>query len=269
MNNYHTHTYRCKHAKGDIADYAAFALHNGIKVLGISDHLPFPDKRWDNTRMKTEEIPDYIDKIDQAKKQYPNLILLKGFECEYVPKFRNYYAEIKEKYQLDYLIGAEHWIPFQGKWHSLDQAKEQSILKAYFDNLIQAMSTGLFDFIAHPDMFAKALKKWSPETASACHNFFQAVEETQSILEVNSYGFRKPKVLRGTRFEAQYPWPPFWKQAANYKIKVIINSDAHAPTHLVDSVQHCADLVTRFNLSQIDLFKVLNNRKSYLDSQDG
>ena len=43
MRDYHTHTFRCKHAQGDVEDYAKYAVEYGIDVLGVSDHTALPD----------------------------------------------------------------------------------------------------------------------------------------------------------------------------------------------------------------------------------
>ena len=39
--NYHTHTARCGHARGEDRDYAEAALRAGIGTLGFSDHTPY------------------------------------------------------------------------------------------------------------------------------------------------------------------------------------------------------------------------------------
>ncbi|MFV0479993.1 MAG: PHP domain-containing protein [Anaerorhabdus sp.] len=39
--NFHTHTYRCKHAIGRDEEYVIEAIKAGVKVLGFSDHMPF------------------------------------------------------------------------------------------------------------------------------------------------------------------------------------------------------------------------------------
>jgi len=31
QHNFHTHTFRCKHAKGDVADYCEMAIARGMK----------------------------------------------------------------------------------------------------------------------------------------------------------------------------------------------------------------------------------------------
>ena len=36
--NFHTHTKRCKHAKGEDKDYIDAAIKNNLDILGFSDH---------------------------------------------------------------------------------------------------------------------------------------------------------------------------------------------------------------------------------------
>ena len=39
--NYHTHTYRCRHAAGAEEDYVVKSIECGIKYMGFSEHIPF------------------------------------------------------------------------------------------------------------------------------------------------------------------------------------------------------------------------------------
>ena len=43
--NFHTHTYRCKHAVGNEEDYVIEAINQNLTTLGMSDHGPYPDDR--------------------------------------------------------------------------------------------------------------------------------------------------------------------------------------------------------------------------------
>ena len=117
-HNFHTHTFRCKHAKGDVADYCARAVELGMETLGFSDHSAMPDDRWIRVRMHYEQLDDYIDAIKQARHDFPQLTIKQGMECEYVPKFRNYYEdELLGERAFDYLIGAAHFFTDDnGKW---------------------------------------------------------------------------------------------------------------------------------------------------------
>jgi len=41
--NYHSHTYRCKHANGEVVDFVRAASKAGLEIFGVSDHAAFPD----------------------------------------------------------------------------------------------------------------------------------------------------------------------------------------------------------------------------------
>ena len=61
--NYHTHTWRCRHASGTERDYIENAIDHGIKILGFSDHTPypFPDGYTSGFRMHVDQLDDYVD----------------------------------------------------------------------------------------------------------------------------------------------------------------------------------------------------------------
>ncbi len=42
INDYLTHTFRCRHAGGEVCDYGAAAQAAGLSELGFSDHAPWP-----------------------------------------------------------------------------------------------------------------------------------------------------------------------------------------------------------------------------------
>ena len=88
--NYHSHTYRCKHAAGEVVEFVTAALKAGLKIFGVSDHCPFPDDRWLNIRMPYEELDDYVEGVLAAKSSVPQVRVLLGMECEYVKEYKNY-----------------------------------------------------------------------------------------------------------------------------------------------------------------------------------
>ena len=111
--NLHTHTCRCKHAKGNIADYCEAALKAGVSILGFSDHSPFPDAEYASSRMDFSELPDYRKEIEDAKQKFPQLTILAGLEIDYRPVLGPafYREEYLEKLNLDYMIAGVHFLP--------------------------------------------------------------------------------------------------------------------------------------------------------------
>ena len=80
--NLHTHTFRCKHAVGAPREYCAEAVRQGLCTLGFSDHQPFPDGRFDESRMPFGDLEAYAREIETARQEFPELnILLSVFSC--------------------------------------------------------------------------------------------------------------------------------------------------------------------------------------------
>ena len=90
LANYHTHTFRCKHAKGKDEEYVLRAIEGGLKVLGFSDHAPINfvegyDGWW---RVQPEDAEEYINSLRKLREKYKDKIKIHiGFEMEYFPEY--------------------------------------------------------------------------------------------------------------------------------------------------------------------------------------
>lgn len=332
LKNYHAHTYRCKHASGDVADYVRAALNifrqvhdtntrklpitdstvalktsgqahgaltlrnrsanearvlgefnhsttmtctarnrlddetlpsgevnqaetatdaagnslsNETPVLGFSDHSPLPDGRWPKVRMDMGELDGYDRAIESSRSKLPGITILKAMECEWVPEFRNFYQdELLGKRQFQYLVGAVHWIPAGKDWKPIKNLTPKMLIY-YADHTIELMESGLFAFVAHPDMFVIGYPRWDDNSASCSADILRAAEELKIPLEINGYGFRKSPQL--------YPWLPFWELASEFDIRVICNSDAHSPEDVFASIDRCEDIAARYELAVTEL----------------
>jgi len=255
MYNYHTHTDRCKHAVGSVGDFAARAVELGYKTLGFSDHIPFPDDRWIKYRMSPEEMGDYINDIDQAIIDFPQLEIIKGLECEYFTDLKNYYQDMKEKWELEYLVCGCHWIPFQGEWLSLAAIDNVQRLKAHVDYTIKSMETGLFDFLAHPDNFGYGYLEWDKEAEEASKDIITAAKELDIPLEINGYGFSKGPLKTKSGLRPPYPQSQFWEIVADQGFPVVVSTDAHDPEELKTCREKPLALAEKYGLNVIDPIK--------------
>ena len=235
MKNFHTHTYRCGHATGNVSDYVKSAIHRNITHLGFSDHVPLPDDRW-NIRMPYKQLPDYVQDIEEARDSYSEIKIYTGAECDYAPEYINYFKdELLGEYKMDYLMGGVHFIPINGDWincYHADNSKE--FLFAYTDYLIDVIDCDLFAYIAHPDVFAAFYHLWDNEAVTCSRAILEAASSKNRILEINSSGYRKNLVETSRGRRRPYPVDDFWLLAVEYNIRVIINSDAHRPEDVAD-----------------------------------
>lgn len=233
--NYHTHTYRCKHAIGAEEDYVKSAIDSGLKILGFSDHAPYKFDIGD-LRMNIVELEEYIQIVRELEEKYKNQIQIKcGLEIEYEPKYLDYYKELLEDYKLDYLVLGQHYFTFNNKVYNTFCLDNTDMYVPYAKTIIEAMETGYFKYIAHPDVIYINDCVWDENCENTANLIINYAKENDVILEFNANGIRKGKRIYedGERF--RYPHIKFWEKVAKTNIRVIINADAHDPAHIWDS----------------------------------
>ena len=161
-SNYHTHTYRCGHALDNDEDYVQGAIEIGIKDLGFSDHVPFKELHFPGMRQDYEMLEDYRKSIKSLQEKYKDQITLHiGFEAEYVDEYIDEYKDLLKSKKIDYLICGQHCFLENNEqiWYNSYHHNHEMLTK-YIDALIQAIRSGLFIYIAHPDHFMNGYRVW-------------------------------------------------------------------------------------------------------------
>lgn len=245
--NYHTHTARCRHASGTEEAYVQRALEGGLQVLGFSDHTPywFPGDYYTHMRMYPQELDLYVNTVRRLQADYASrLEILLGLEVEYYPAyFDDLMARLRD-HGIEYILLGQHWSgneidePYNGR-ASDDVGK----LSKYCDQVIAAMETGLFTYLAHPDLihFTGDGKVYEQHMKRLC----QAALDTGTPLEINFMGMREGR---------HYPNQRFWGVAAELGCPVILGCDSHTPQDAVDpaSEQVALEMVKTFGLELLD-----------------
>ena len=148
--NYHTHTRWCRHATGEIEDYIREAVRKGLRAVAITEHVPH-SQNFDPRRMQWEEFSAYNAELDRLIEQYRDQIhVIKGFECEYYPFALENYKMFRDRYGYKLLILGHH----TNKDRTADNfaPKGEAEMQQYADEVIEGLRTGLFTFLAHPDV---------------------------------------------------------------------------------------------------------------------
>ena len=159
--NFHTHTTRCGHASGTDEDYVRAALAQGFGVLGFSDHVPWPYRsgfHHPGVRMDVSDLPDYERSIRALAKQYEGkLTVALGFECEYFPEYMGWLQDMAAAHNLDYLILGNHYDETDETGIYFGNTRTVQQLTRYVEMTIRGLRTGLFTYLAHPDLF---MRRW-------------------------------------------------------------------------------------------------------------
>jgi histidinol-phosphatase (PHP family) len=254
---YHTHTTRCGHAYGRDEEYVQAAIQAGYQVIGFSDHIFFPGVHQPGMRGDFSLLQDYIQSIQTLKKKYAKQIkIYMGFEAEYYPVFDSYYQSLFQEHKFDYLILGHHFRYQDGQFPVFyGGAKTAQILHEYADGVIQAMKTGLFSYVAHPDLFMLGYHGgWDEHAVAVTHRVAQASVQYNVPLELNLGGVQG-RGLMHIQGEYRYPYPyeKFWEIASQHGVTTIIGIDAHAPEQLLQKrYTMLVDIIEKYKLRYID-----------------
>ncbi len=230
--NYHTHTFRCGHA-GDYRDeeYVQSAIAHGVRVLGFSDHTPWPYPggfRHPHIRMDVGRLPEYLAAIHALKERYRNQITIYvGLECEYFPDYLSWL----EEQSVDYRILGNHWglSDEHGELY-YSRATQAEDVDDYFRYTIQGMETGLFVYVAHPDHVMSNYPTFDAHCVDGSYALCRKAKELGMPLEYNLVAFEKQRM--GKQMGIGFPYPGFWEIAKEVGCTAILGCDAHRPDQL-------------------------------------
>lgn len=258
--NYHTHTKRCGHAGGTDEEYVLSAIKNGYKELGFSDHVFLPNFSQPNTRGEYYELQNYISSIEKLKEKYKDqIILYKGFECEGLYQYYDYYRNLLQTKTCDYLIlgnhlsleGTEGNYSVKSFFYNCDTNEK---LEEYVESSIKSLETHLFKIFAHPDLFLGFVENLDEKIEEQCWQLINCAIKLDIPLELNMGGIRQDVVRLGKIERKKYPTDFFWNLVSKTNAKIILGVDAHGPRDFDDSIHfdNIRNFVKKHNLKLLD-----------------
>jgi histidinol-phosphatase (PHP family) len=231
LSDYHVHTPLCHHAQGWPLDYCARAVEIGLGELGFADHNPMPTQ-FDKWRMSIDDLPRYLDSVAEARAKFPQLNIKLGLECDYIAGHEPWVEKIAGMAGWDFLIGSVHYLP--AGWcvddpqyisRFRDKAAVEEIWANYWLTYTAAIRSGLFDFVAHPDLPKKFGFRPPGDLTRYYEPVIAALAERDMPFEINTAGLRK-------ECAELYPARDFLLLAARARVPLLINSDSHDPAEL-------------------------------------
>ena len=204
----HLHTDLSPDADVPIDVYAALAVERGIAELAITDHLDFDPRApaFDADFGRRERT------VREAAERWGDRVAIRfGIEITYERRFE---ADIRAHlagHAYDYTIGSVHagvdspYLPGRVAAFSAGRSLGE-IVAPYFDEVLAAVRSGLFDTLGHLDY----VKRWlvphvDPAAFAAAPELYEpvlsALVEAGVALEVNGSGLRQA---------AREPYPAPW-----------------------------------------------------------
>ncbi len=257
--DYHIHPDYSIDACGTIAEHCAAAIRAGINEICFTPHYDIIPARRDidgfvrcqgEYILTTEDwLGTYLNEIDAARAVYgeQGLTIRAGLEVDYHPSIEPELRWVIGAWPFDYILGAVHCLerysiaiaPDCRAYYRGKTARE--VCTAYYDLLAQAVDSGLFDSIAHLDLYKKfAAPDFGPEINDAHQGLLEPIfvrmAAQEMAVEINTKnwykGLANPSPSQDLLELAR----------ARGVTRVTIGSDCHRPEDLGRGIARAVDL---------------------------
>ena len=287
FSSLHTHTIFCD-GKSDVETMCRAAYEKGLASIGFSSHAPVGKAGlktfW---HMKDEKLGEYIDAVKAARLRWEGkLPVYLGLEVDYIKGLRSPLDKDIKDLNLDYTIGAVHYLtPPHGDLFTVDGSLEElengildgfdgdgeSMLNAYLHNVMEMVTLGGFDIVAHLDLVRKHYKsKGSPVFRERQGRWFEmenedymqrmeeivrAISSAGLVVEANTGGINRGYVTD------TYPSLAVLRLLRKYKVPVMISADAHNPNDIDGHYSEARQILHNAGYTEHVLFEGRKNGK--------
>jgi histidinol-phosphatase (PHP family) len=259
MVDLHVHCDYSIDAEGSVDEYARAALGSGLSHICFTTHCDLdPDRRHHDGRVKLNgEIVDvtsdwlqsYVDEVTAAQRAYAGdgLTILCGLEIGYVPGIERMIEDVIASQVFDFVLGGIHTLsgidivsPREAGEYFKSRTPRQ-VCEEYFDYVEQAIASGLFDCIAHIDIYKRCGLDFYGDSLNVAHRgliekSLSGIGQNGMSLEINSGGLRKGLVW-------PYPSPDILKAAKDAGVThLTVGSDCHRPEDIGSGLDRCLEL---------------------------
>jgi histidinol-phosphatase (PHP family) len=252
--DYHVHPGYSLDASGTVDQYCRRALDLGIEEICFTTHYdsdphrkeidPFVQVDGEIVPLSEQSIGRYIDDVRGAGERHrpSGLTVRAGLEVDYAPHIEEKLRRELARFDLDYRLGAVHCLDHIAISAS-DEAERYFMTKSagemlseYYGVLTRAVQSGLFEVIAHLDIYKKyGLGFYGKELLAGHRGLVEPVLELMAEkdvgIEINTGVLRKGH-------EEFCPGLEIVRLALEKGVKIIAyGSDAHKVDQLGERIQ--------------------------------
>ena len=231
-------------------DYITPAINAGLSEIGFSEHLTL-FKEQEDWNMNPVNISPYIHHLENLRDTVKEIKIRIGLEVDYFEGREKEIYDFLHPFPLDYVIGSVHYLGektvdlgpefYEGK--SIDR-----LFESYFDSVITAIGSGLFDIIGHCDLIRIYGYKPTQELEPLYRRMATAMKKSDVAFEVNTNGRNRP-------LADFYPDRRFLHIFREEGVPVCVNSDAHMPSRVGQYFDEAYDLLRYIGFTEMAVFE--------------
>jgi histidinol-phosphatase (PHP family) len=230
-------------------DYINTAIAAGLSEIGFSEHLTL-FKETEDWNMNPVNIYPYINHIKTLREKTTEIKIKIGLEVDYFAGKEDEISAFLLPLPLDYIIGSVHYLGdktvdfgpefYEGK--SIDR-----LFNSYFESVIKASGSGLFDIIGHCDLIRIYGHKPSVDLDPLYRRLAIAMKNNNVAFEVNTNGRNRP-------LADFYPDRRFLHIFREENVSVCVNSDAHMPMRVGQYFDEAYELLRYVGFTEMAVF---------------
>lgn len=261
MIDLHVHTWRCRHATGEPADYVRAAAERGVSTLAFTEHVPLApvlQEAVDGAEcyaMPAEELEEYVSDVRAAMSIGHELgvEVLLGIEVDAVEAALEHARAMLAQHPFDVVLGSVHFI---GTWAFDDPDRQDragewtadEMWERYFEDLERAVRARVADVVAHADLVKKFRVRPPADVARLYRRAARALADAGAAVEVNTAGLRKPCA-------ELYPAQAFLTECCKAGVPATIGSDAHCPSEVGHGAQEARHALLEAGYRSVVVFR--------------
>ncbi len=244
LADYHIHPDFSFDATGSIDDYCLAANQKGLGEICFTTHYDTNPIIAENERsikvngrmlpVTIDNLKPYVEAVFEAAEKYYPPIVRCGIEVGYYPGCEEEISRLFEKYPFYYRLCAVHEVEdiefcYKEKFEKKSrEIKLEALADKYFAIVDKAAASGLFDAVAHLDIYkTHGLKIYGNEILTIHRGRVDSVFKTMARhdvgIEINTSALRKG-------LTEYYPGMDIVNMARKAGVRIIaMGSDAHRP----------------------------------------
>ncbi|MBO4513974.1 MAG: histidinol-phosphatase [Victivallales bacterium] len=233
--SYHNHS-NFSDGKNTPEEMLLAARAAGIREYGFSDHWVVAPDYFEHPvawSIKRERIYEYLDTVKALKAKYTDdkFSVKVGLEVDYFEENIEDVAKELRSFELDYAIGASHFVgkfPVDGcedYWKPLNQAQIDEVIEGYWQKMEKVAACPAFDIIAHLDLCKIFCYASTRDTSAHVDRILELACKTGKAVEINTAGWDK-------KCGICYPAPAIIAKALAMGVHFVISADAHKTEHI-------------------------------------
>lgn len=259
----HVHTELCGHARGTTEECVAQAREQGLAAIVFTEHLPLPRELDPHNRlsMRESDLTCYCEHVAALRDRTPDIDIVLGVEADWLPGMAEYSKRVYDlaaRAGVEVFLGSVHFLgawAFDdpdaiGEWDTRDV---DEVWRAYASTWCDAVLSGRFDVMAHPDLPKKFGHRPSFEMDALYTQMADAAARADVLVEISTAGLRKP-------VGEIYPAHAFLLACRERDVGVTIGSDAHSPAEVGWGLEYAVEAARAAGYTRVALPRVGGER---------